>query len=240
MSSTNRGAVRTEFDYYVTPVEHITTFLKAWAENDRVAAKWLNTGCLVLDPCAGGNLTPVDWVYKPGKPCSVCGNTELKKDSVPCPNHNGKPDQIIHLEPTPMSYPTALQQLFPNLRLSTIDIREDSPADDHGNFLDFCYAHDDARPDIIIFNPPFSLAIEFIQHALKTVKPGGFVVALLRLNFFGSKGRKPFFDKTMPMAHYIHHERMGFTPDGGQDSIEYMHAVWQQGWHTGSSIARVI
>lgn len=224
MSSTGRGSIRSDYDFYCTDPNDITVFLKAIEANDKLFAKKIRTpGVLILDPCAGGNVEPVDWLFKEGK--------------------NGKPDDIIHIEPTEMSYPKALRAMYgPGPVIKTIDIREDSPADDHGNFLDLCYAHDDARPDIIISNPPFSLAVEFVQHSLKLVRPGGFVIFLQRLNFFGSQTRKPFWDKNMPMAHYIHHERMGFIPSrpSATDSIEYAHFVWHQGWNTGYSIGRLI
>lgn len=57
---------------------------------------------------------------------------------------------------------------------------------------------------------------------------GGYVVMLLRLNFFGSKARKKFLQDTMPISAYVHNRRMSFTSDGKTDSIEYMHAIWKK------------
>lgn len=223
MSSTSRGSIRSDYDYYVTDPADVVTFLKAWEENDKVFAKWISTpGVRILDPCAGGNVEAVDWLFKEGK--------------------DGKPDDIIHIEPTEMSYPKALRQLYGDGPIiETIDIRPDSPAEMHGNFLEY-EPHEGERPDIIITNPPFGIAMEIIQHSLKIVKTGGFVVMLQRLNFFGSAKRKPFWDKTMCQSHYIHHERLGFIPGrpSATDSIEYAHYVWTQGWNTGYSIGRVI
>jgi hypothetical protein len=54
---------------------------------------------------------------------------------------------------------------------------------------------------------------------------------LLRLNFFGTKIRKPFFTENMPKYCFIHHKRISFT-NGGSDSIEYAHFVWQKGHKT--------
>ncbi|MDR2572281.1 MAG: hypothetical protein LBD23_18560 [Oscillospiraceae bacterium] len=61
------------------------------------------------------------------------------------------------------------------------------------------------------------------------VNDGGWIVMLLRLNFFGSKQRKPFWDKFMPRYVFVHHKRIGFTKGGGTDSIEYAHFCWQKG-----------
>ena len=84
-------------------------------------------------------------------------------------------------------------------------------------------------PDIIITNPPFYLAKDIIDKALRDVREGGYVAMLLRLNFFGSKDRFPFFQKQMPTWAYVHHRRFSFTDDGKTDSIEYCHMVWKKG-----------
>jgi hypothetical protein len=129
-------------------------------------------------------------------------------------------------EQHPMSYPEALKKHTPNI--TTIDIREDSRAQ-----LKVDYLRTDCTDifDVIITNPPFSIAIDIIKKALDDVKDGGLVIMLLRLNFFGSKDRKPFWDKNMPEYCFVHHKRIGFTDDGKTDSIEYCHMVWRKGHH---------
>jgi hypothetical protein len=81
--------------------------------------------------------------------------------------------------------------------------------------------------DLAITNPPFSLALEFIEHALGFVHTGGEVAMLLRLNFLGSKKRAPFW-KSHPCDVYVIPKRPSFT-GGGTDSCEYMWAVWGPG-----------
>ena len=51
MSSTNRGYGRHKSDYYVTPVDEISKFFKAF---EKVNQNW-SKGKLILDPCAGGD-----------------------------------------------------------------------------------------------------------------------------------------------------------------------------------------
>lgn len=48
--------------------------------------------------------------------------------------------------------------------------------------------------DIIVMNPPYSHAMEFVQKAVEKVERGeaGQVIALLRLSFLGSQKRKDF------------------------------------------------
>jgi hypothetical protein len=124
-----------------------------------------------------------------------------------------------------MSYPTVIQSLGGG-RILTNDIRKDSLADNNLDFLTTDLF--DNKADIIITNPPFNLSLEFIQKSLDIVKPDGLVIMLLRLNYFGSKNRKPFFDKNMPVACFVHHKRISFF-GGKTDSIEYAHFIWKKG-----------
>ena len=107
--------------------------------------------------------------------------------------------------------------------------REDSRAIIKGDYLKIdCKTGYNNGYDIIITNPLFSLALEIIKKAIEDVKDGGYVIMLLRLNFFGSKKRYQFWQENMPKYIFVHSERMSFTDDGETDSIEYMHAIWQK------------
>lgn len=77
--------------------------------------------------------------------------------------------------------------------------------------------------DVIITNPPFSLAMPVIR---KSLELADHVAMLLRLNFFGSSERTAFFKEFMPDT-YVIPERPSF--DGqGTDSIEYAWFHWAQ------------
>jgi len=125
-----------------------------------------------------------------------------------------------------MSYPFVLKEKGIQ-DITTVDIREDSKADIKANYLSWSPPKEF---DLIITNPPFALAEKVISKSLAIVKQNGFVVMLLRLNFFGSAGRFPFWTQNPAKYAFVHHKRMSFTPDGKTDSIEYMHAVWQKGY----------
>lgn len=124
-----------------------------------------------------------------------------------------------------MSYPSVINELYPDLKVDTMDIREDSRAEIKGDYLE----QGMTGYDVIITNPPFYLAKEIIQKALSEINMGGVVVMLLRLNFLGSQDRKVFLQENMPNYAYVHSKRMSFTKDGGTDSVEYMHAIWIKG-----------
>jgi hypothetical protein len=93
-----------------------------------------------------------------------------------------------------------------------------------GSFLDWKVEPNAPRQyDVIITNPPFSLAMEVI---LKSLELADYVCMLLRLNFLGSADRHSFFREMMPDV-FVIPERPSF--DGkGADSIEYAWFVWPQ------------
>ena len=152
-----------------------------------------------------------------------------------------------------MSYPTALTNLYGECNIDTYDIREDSFAVHKENYLQ---AELNYEPDIIITNPPFSIAMDVVNKALRDVKQGGFVIMLLRLNFFGSKERFKFFKEHMPKYVFVHHKRMSFFEKkkegvilfdktgnprrGATDSIEYCHMVFQKGNYSEFAKLKVI
>jgi hypothetical protein len=125
------------------------------------------------------------------------------------------------------SYISVINRFFNPDKICGIDIREDSKADIIMNYLD-CEKENMSNHDIIISNPPFYLAEDFIKKSLEFVNDHGYVVMLLRLNFFGSKKRKQLFENNMPEYCFVHHKRISFMK-GATDSIEYAHFVWKKG-----------
>lgn len=210
MSSTNRGAVRSPNDFYVTDPAEIGRFLRRWCLTDPQAEAFWSKPRSILDPSAGGLTETITIEQKAPKPPLV-------------------------FQPSEMSYPKAINEFLNQAyrikpeQFDTIDIRQNSKAATKGDFINYRPFHTRECYDMVITNPPFSLALEFIRKALMVVRPGGYVVMLLRLNFFGSEDRNPFFlNGQMPDIAYVHSKRLGFTPDGKTDSIEYMHAIWKK------------
>lgn len=81
----------------------------------------------------------------------------------------------------------------------------------------------------VITNPPFNIALEVIKNVLAHVEDGSDVIMLLRLNFLGSKIRKPFFKKNPPYKIFVLSQRPKFY-HGKTDSIEYAWFVWNKGY----------
>lgn len=126
-----------------------------------------------------------------------------------------------------------------------MDIRKDSLACNQGDYLQIEL---ETRPDLIITNPPFANAVQIIEKALDDIKDNGYVIMLLRLNFFGSKERKKFFENLMPEWCFVHHKRISFcdkkdgngyvqfdkngnAKHGSTDSIEYAHFVFRKNYN---------
>jgi hypothetical protein len=75
--------------------------------------------------------------------------------------------------------------------------------------------------DVVITNPPYSLAMEVIK---KSFLLSDWVVMLLRLNFIGSVSRVGFMQKYTPDV-YVLPNRPSFYK-GGTDSTEYAWFIW--------------
>jgi hypothetical protein len=78
--------------------------------------------------------------------------------------------------------------------------------------------------DLLITNPPFSLAMEFILHARK-IFPGTPLCFLLRLNFLESQKRASFFKTAMPDV-YVLPKRPSFMGNG-TDATGYGWFIWR-------------
>lgn len=78
--------------------------------------------------------------------------------------------------------------------------------------------------DCVITNPPFSLATQFIDRSLKDSL---FAAYLLRLNFWGSRKRKEWWQGKEPTHQFTLAERPSFTGKG-TDATEYAWFVWDR------------
>ena len=78
--------------------------------------------------------------------------------------------------------------------------------------------------DVVIMNPPYRVAQEFIE---KSLRHADHVVALLRLNYLGSNARNAFMRNDCPDV-YVLPNRPSFESNGRTDSIEYAWMHWQR------------
>jgi hypothetical protein len=81
---------------------------------------------------------------------------------------------------------------------------------------------DRTQADVAITNPPYSLALDFVQAMREDAR---IVCALLRLGFLASEERARFFRGTLPSV-YVLPNRPSFTGDGKTDAHDYAWCVW--------------
>ena len=98
MSSTKRGGVRKDVDYYVTPIPPICEFLDAFAALEPTAL----TGS-ILDPCAGGDkwhpMSYPEALKEKGVPESNILTMDIRKDS----RATSKGDYLVLISHKPSS-----------------------------------------------------------------------------------------------------------------------------------------
>ena len=100
--------------------------------------------------------------------------------------------------------------------------------------LDFSRAG--MRPDVIVGNPPYNRAPEFVSHALAQLAPGGCVAVLLRLNWLASRSRADFHRAHPADVHVLGH-RPSFTDDGRTDGQEYAWFVFWRDRPAGAPVS---
>lgn len=96
----------------------------------------------------------------------------------------------------------------------------------------------------ILTNPPFKLAVQFIQHSLDLVKDNHYVVMFLKVHFLESQERweKLFSKKNFRYA-YMFSNRARTAMNGNFDKYNmssptfYMWGIWQKGY-TGEPVIR--
>lgn len=112
-----------------------------------------------------------------------------------------------------------LQRRFPHAEIVATDIA-------HGRQFDFLTMQPHPRFDLIITNPPCSLALEFVKRAMLWRHSGlSHVAMLLRLGFLARQKRASWLRKHTPSL-YVSPRRPSFAHNGKSDNSEYAWFVW--------------
>lgn len=94
-----------------------------------------------------------------------------------------------------------------------------------GDYPKVDFLSDCTPRDCTITNPPFGLAQEFCDHA---IKHSNHVFMLLRLNFLASAKRRDWFQDYEPTALFVLSKRPSFTGNGKTDATDYAWFMWSQ------------
>ena len=128
----------------------------------------------------------------------------------------------------------SLRQLIPTSLIHGIEIQERHKENltavcdqvTIGNFLD----QNVSTYDLIITNPPYCLAEEYVRKCLLRLEPYGQLVLLLRLGFLESRGRWERLwsvVESRPTQVYVLCKRPSFTGQG-TDATAYAWFVWDR------------
>lgn len=87
----------------------------------------------------------------------------------------------------------------------------------------------------IITNPPYSKALEFVQHSLDITQQGSKIAMFLKIQFLEGKKRKEFFKKHPPKHIYVASSRLRCAKNGdfdkyGSSAVCYAWFVWVNGY----------
>lgn len=150
--------------------------------------------------------------------------------------------EAIALEPSAGAgvFLSALASRYPAVRRVAVDINAPQHIAQwggaipiHGDFLDTgtlarCRREaGDGLYDLVIGNPPFTHAQDFIEAATPLAWA---TVFLVRLGFLASERRVEFFRRHRPAYVYILPQRPSFTGTHRTDSADYCFVAWLRGY----------
>ncbi len=118
---------------------------------------------------------------------------------------------------------------------------------DHGfgkTGIDFLTSMEKA--ECFLTNPPYKLALEFVQQAIENLLPNGYVVFLLRIQFLEGQRRYRFFKEYPPKYIYVHSKRQQCAKSGNfekypnHSAVCFAWFIWQQGFNGEPTIRWII
>lgn len=125
-----------------------------------------------------------------------------------------------------------IKEKYPEKELTSMEIREEeynnliqiSDKVIIGNFLEDKINY---KYNIIIGNPPYSLAKEFVEKCIDSLNDDGVLIFLLRTAFLESKSRYEFWQKNPLSRLYTLSKRPSFTGKG-TDATSYSWFIWDK------------
>lgn len=94
---------------------------------------------------------------------------------------------------------------------------------------DYTHFIPDTEPDVIIGNPPYSLAEEFVRHSIRITNEFGVIIFLLKLAFLEGKGRcRGLFAEYKPSRVYVLAGRPSFDGTGRTNDYAFAVYVWDK------------
>ena len=126
-----------------------------------------------------------------------------------------------------------LRNTYKDINITSCEIREE----EYNNLSQYSYEiiiddfltrdFGDSKFNVIIGNPPYSLAIEFVKKCLDLLEEDGVLIFLLRTAFLESKSRYEFWQENPLSGLYTLSKRPSFTGKGS-DATSYSWFIWRK------------
>jgi hypothetical protein len=121
-------------------------------------------------------------------------------------------------------------------QVTTSDLIDRGAGAEVKDFFDYTHWHGD-----IVTNPPYSQAVDFVEHSLKIIEDGSKVAMFLKIQFLEGKKRKEFFKQFPPKYIYVASSRLRCAKSGefhkyGSSAVCYAWFVWKKGYQGEPSV----
>lgn len=140
------------------------------------------------------------------------------------PKRHKQPESILEPGAGKGAFLGPLRKRYPTAEISALDIE---PSFGPWGKANNSYEHDflkwSIQHDLIIGNPPYTLALAFVK---KAIELSPVVIFLVRQGFLASQKRNAFFRMNQPSDVFIISHRPSFTPDGQTDTADYCWVCW--------------
>jgi len=123
------------------------------------------------------------------------------------------------------------KERFPSAHLTGVELRDLEKPEEYDDWFvtDYLEWETDKTFDLIVGNPPYSLAEPFVRKSMELLRPGGRIMFLLRLTFLASQTRYyGLYEDCGLHSVMVSSRRPSFTLDGRTDADDYAIFVWDK------------
>jgi hypothetical protein len=163
-------------------------------------------------------------------------------DHYPTPQHTvlgalglieKAPGRILDVGAGDGTWGRVARQLWPACHLEGIEVRfDEKPSDyDEWHIGDFAVSQPNGRFDLVMGNPPYSHAENFVRRGYNLLSVGGSLVFLLRLAFLEGQARRDgLFHEIPPYQVAVCSKRPSFSGNGRTNATAFAVFHWRAGY----------
>lgn len=127
----------------------------------------------------------------------------------------------------------ALLAEYPDARITGVDIDPHPVPAGYAHWIRNDYTlmpYFFGNQDLVIGNPPFSLAEQFVHQALRHTRNDGYVFFILRLTFLETPSRYTLFRAHPPRKVWVMPSRVSFMGNKHTDFTTHAFFLWEKGY----------